>query len=695
MHGYQNRFFLRNSKVMIILGWALMLGGPSVAPGQSGQDGSKSNASSLNEPKPSGTTAGSGVEPVHVMKEVVVIGQGEMPLFVVPSPRDVLARPLTESPGLETATTIVGKEEIEWLNAYTIVDAMKYVPGAWTESRGRKEKQLFSLRGQRYPYPGYLMDGAWFREFTEATYFLNAACVERLEITRSISDLLLTPGGMAGNINIVPRAYTRPETEVRTEYGSFNTLLEQVSHGDALGKGAYGLGLGYHHTDGPEGKNAAENVVDVYGRVLYPVTPRLQLSLMGYFMDGNRQLKVAEPPASPANQARVERFDPMRYYFLVGKARFEADDWAATELTVNYGDRRFEGHRVGTADWVEKDYELGGRLIESLTLFEENHLRFGGLYNHWETPTGKRFYVGNPGNLDTYAGTITDEQQFGRLTADVGYRFSRTYYREFGGFNVEGEQSAALKTVKVRDEWDDPLHTVNAGLKYQLSEPFALLANVAWGQIASQPGMLTAALTRPGTETRFQYDVGVKWDWHPLGQLCLTGFFVDQQNAPLATSAKRTVNGVDFVLFENTDAESYGVELDLRSKRFDSGFQFFLNSVLMTTRRVEKGLWKTELEVPEVILGGGVSYLYRRLEVDLLAKHLGGYENNRFLAAGAPPAALGDFTELSATLNFYFGKAWQHRVFFTVDNFTDDRYSTVPGYPDEGRQFRGGLRLKF
>lgn len=695
MHGYQNQIRHRNFRVMIVLGSALLLGGSSGALGQSGQDGSKSNASSLNEPKPSVATAGSGAEPVHIMKEVVVIGQGEMPLFVVPSPRDVLARPLTESPGLETATTIVGKEEIEWLNSYTIIDAMKYVPGAWTESRGRKEKQLFSLRGQRYPYPGYLVDGAWFREFSEASFFLNAATVERLEITRSISDLVLTPGGMAGNINIVPRAYTRPETEVRSEYGSFNTFLEQISHGDALGKGSYGLGLGYHHTDGPENKNAAEDVVDFYGRVLYPVTPKLQLSLMGYLMDGNRELKLAEAPASPANQARVESFDPMRYYLLVGKARFEASDQAVTELTLNYGDRRFEGHRVGVPDWMEKDTELGVRLIESLELFEENHLRFGGMYNHWKSPTGKRFYVGNPGDLHTYAGTITDEQQFGRWTVNAGYRCSRTYYREFGGFNVEGEQSAALKTVKVQDDWDDPLHTVNGGVKYQLSEPFALLANVAWGQIASQPGMLTAALTRPGTETRLQYDVGLKWDWKPLGQVCLTGFFVDQQNAPLATSRSVMAGGLPFVLFENADAENFGIELDLRSRRFDTGFQFFLNSVLMTTRRMEKGLWRTELEVPEVVLGGGVSYLYKRLELGLLGKHVGGYENGRFLAAGAPPAALGDFTELSATLNFYFGKAWQHRVFFTVDNFTDDRYSTVPGYPDEGRQFRGGLRLKF
>jgi hypothetical protein len=102
--------------------------------------------------------ARSSSEKIPTLGKVLVTGERETSLFVVPLPRDLIERPLTESPGLETATTIVGREEIEWLNSCTIVDAMKYVPGAWTETRGRKEKQLFSLRGQRYPYPGYLVD---------------------------------------------------------------------------------------------------------------------------------------------------------------------------------------------------------------------------------------------------------------------------------------------------------------------------------------------------------------------------------------------------------------------------------------------------------------------------------------------------------------------------------------------------------
>jgi hypothetical protein len=61
------------------------------------------------------------------------------PLYFKPNPEPFLS--LTESPGLDTATSVVGRQEIESLHADSVVDALKYVTGAWTESRGRKVKQ--------------------------------------------------------------------------------------------------------------------------------------------------------------------------------------------------------------------------------------------------------------------------------------------------------------------------------------------------------------------------------------------------------------------------------------------------------------------------------------------------------------------------------------------------------------------------
>jgi hypothetical protein len=103
---------------------------------------------------------------VYRLPDITVTAPDDSDYTALPE-RDLIVRPMTESPGLDTAMSVIGRKEIEEQRAYSVVDAMNYVPGAWTETRGRKVKQFYSVRGQRYPYPGYLVDGAWFREFHE------------------------------------------------------------------------------------------------------------------------------------------------------------------------------------------------------------------------------------------------------------------------------------------------------------------------------------------------------------------------------------------------------------------------------------------------------------------------------------------------------------------------------------------------
>jgi len=316
------------------------------------------------------------------------------------------------------------------------------------------------------------------------------------------------------------------------------------------------------------------------------------------------------------------------------------------------------------------------------------------MLNHWVSPTGKRFYVGRRGDLRTYAGVIVDEHRFDRLTVNAGYRCARTYVNDFGGFDVEGS-AAGLRSVRVSEEWEDPLHTVTAGAAYRLTDVLSLHGNLSWGQIAARQGMLNAALETPSNETRTKFDLGIKRAWDGFGEAILTGFYVHQKDAPLLSSAFVTVDGVDHGLYENADRDNYGVELDVRSKRFKSGFQFFFNAVAMQTRRERDGDWVRDKEVPQFILGGGVSYLFKNLEIAVQAKQVCPYENDRFLPGGSDPAPLGDFTDVSSKVTWHFGDDKQHEVFFGVDNICNKQYSTVNGYPDDGIRFKGGLSLRF
>jgi len=645
-----------------------------------------------------GAAAGPDGEPADErVPDVVIKGEREKrdkdDRFIDLPPRDVIKRPMSESPGLDTSFSVISADEISWLDATSIVDAMKYVPGGWTETRGRKVKQFFSVRGQRYPYPGYLIDGAWFREFHETNYFFSAANVQRIEILRSSAALLLSPGGMTGMINIIPRTYDQRETRIDAVYGRFNTWKTQVSHGDRLSEDfSYGVGLGYNHTAGPDHLNARENMTNLYGRVVGRPWDDLEVSLSTYVLFGDRELRLAKPPASNNLQRRIDSFDPIKMYYMVGKARYQPNDLTSTEVVVNYACRNRDGYRVGQADWTERDYEYGARIVQSQALSDANVLRAAAMYNHWVSPTGKRFYVGRRGDLQTIAGVLVDEHNFGRLKVNVGYRGAVTYINDFGGFNIEGS-AAGLRTIAVERDWEDPLHTVTAGASYEIVEGLALLGNAAWGQIASAPGMLNAALERPGTETRTKLDLGVKQVWENFGKVVVTGFYVVQDDAATLSGGVITVGGEDYGLYQNVDKDNFGVEVEVKSKRLETGTQFFANATAMQTRRRNAGEWVKDKEVPAYILGGGISQILGDFDLSLFAKHVSAYENQRFLPGGSAPVGLADYVEVSGKVTYSFGPDGRHKVFAAVENICDRNYSTVVGYPHDGTLFKIGLTL--
>ena len=115
----------------------------------------------------------------------------------------------------------------------------------------------------------------------------------------------------------------------------------------------------------------------------------------------------------------------------------------------------------------------------------------------------------------------------------------------------------------------------------------------------------------------------------------------------------------------------------------------------MQTNRTVDGDWEMDEEVPEFILGGGGSYLFRDFELSALVKQVSDYENQRFLPGGSEPVPLGDYIEVDVKLSYYFGSEKENSVFFRVDNLNDKKYSTVVGYPDEGRRYTTGVSLVF
>lgn len=646
-------------------------------------------------------TAARGAVPPTQLPEMIVTGersaveQGANSIFRAMPSRDLQKQPLSESPGLDPATTIIGAEEIRWRNTPLLLDAMEFAPGAWTETRGRKEKQFFSMRGQRYPYPDILIDGAWFRSFTETAYHFSAANLGQIQALRSSAGLLLTPESLGGAINLQPREYLAPELQLDASFGTRRTTRNHINYGDGSDRFGYAVGAGFYHTDGPTGRNARENVADWFGRVQGKPADALTLSLTAFALYGDRELETALPPADLATRSRIEAYDPFRNHIVIGKLRVKESDTAVTELIANFAHREYTFHQTPPlAAAMERDWEYGLRATQTFQPARANTLRFSGLFSRWECPTGKRFFWPRPADLWTYTAGVVDEQALGRCTLNLGYRLSQTYYAEFGGYAIEGS-AGRLNTVRTTDTWEDPLHTLSAGASVAMNNHWALFGNSTWGHVAAPLSALTTSLTRPENETRTKLDLGLRGAWPAYGEVTFTAFGVYQDATTIyANDTRRGPDGQPVALVRNGVARSYGLELETRTRRFDRGTQLFLNLVAMRTDLHAAGGWVRDREVPQIILGGGGSHRWRNWELTFLAKHVGRYENDRFVTP-AVPMALANFVNLSADLAYWLGKDHRSKIHLGADNLRDERYSTVNGYPNAGLSVSGGMSLVF
>src|SRR5512140_1514442 len=150
--------------------------------------------------------------------------------------RSLLREPYTEPFSLLPVISTVNVGQIRKQGATTVIDAMSYIPGGLIETRGRQVKQFFSVRGQKYPYPDYALNGIWQQEFEELPYFISASDIEKIEIVRSSAALLTGLSGVEGVVNIKTREYTRPETSLEMEYGSNNAIHTHLSNGNKIGR---------------------------------------------------------------------------------------------------------------------------------------------------------------------------------------------------------------------------------------------------------------------------------------------------------------------------------------------------------------------------------------------------------------------------------------------------------------------------
>ena len=613
------------------------------------------------------------------------------------SPLSRMDNPQLESASLQTSVSRIEREQIESQGAKTVMDALDYMPGGWTETRGRKEKQLFSVRGQRYPYPEYAIDGALFREFYEMPYFLSAEDVQRVEVVRSSAALLTGISGLAGIINIVPREYEQTETRWLAEYGSLNSYRVHVSRGQKIGALSYGLGLGGSGTDGPEGRHGAERMLNLFANTGWNPSSKISVRATAFYAHGKRELVQAEPPAADQYRTALQRFDPVDEVAGNIKILYRPADWASTQFSLGYSNRHnmFVAETNGSSQETrDYDHEWNLNLIQSLALSKKNVLRVGANYNHWIAPYGKRFYSGRRSDLETYSVAVADEHSIGRLLLDGGLRYQRTYINEYGAFNIEGTSTAFRKVPSIVNQWEPGQLSGSLGGTCYLTDQLSLRANFLAGSIEPRRGTLSVDLTAPRTEHRKMWDLGFHVIRDEFGEFSLTGFLIRQSDAIALSGLTKTVNGRIMELYENRDQDSKGIEIDFRSRPIYQNISMFFNLTAMESSLRSGPVAQRDAEKPQVIIGAGVLARRWGFDYNVFWKHISDYESSRF-AQSALPQPLGGFNTVNMTVGRALGGNEKIRIYLEVTNIGNSRYSTVVGYPDYGRRVNVGIRQMF
>lgn len=611
---------------------------------------------------------------------------------------EILNTPSLEPLSIDLTTTTISKEEIRRTASKTIIESMAYAPGAFIETRGRKVKQFFSVRGQKYPYPEYSINGVWQREFHETPYFFSTANVEKIEIIRSSAALLHGLSGMAGIVNIVTKKYSKPETIAELEYGSFNSIHTFLSHSGQKKSLNYSFNLGYDKTDGPPGQHAKEKILNTYGTLEWNPSDKVSITANIFHLNGMRQFMQAQYPAAAGLIGRLESYDPFISSTVSLKASVKKNEKSTLEIQTYYTDRRPEFiNEVSGITETEYDTEVGVNILESISLGKSNILRFGALYNHWKAPNGKRFYVGRESELQTVSGVITDEQNIGKFNINGGVRWVKTYINEFGAFNIDGSGSAFKQVDPIKDEWQAFSLQMTGGAVYALNKQSMISLNMVSGSIKPREGSLDENLNTPENEYRTMLDLGYKITSSNLSSIVLTGFYVNQNKAIIYSGEIIELEQGRIVeLYENVNQFQYGIELEAKSPRmFKRSTNIFFNLTGMKSMLMEENESIKNSELPELIFNTGLNVQLYDIDLNLYANYSSEFFSTRFADKSVGPVSLGGYFRIDLNLGYSFGIEDNWRIYCSVKNLSDVNYSTVVGYPNPGRRINVGVNYHF
>jgi len=593
---------------------------------------------------------------------------------------------------------VVTKEEIELANIETATQAVRQIPGVYAQGGFGWVKESAKLQGLDPQYTLLLLDGQKLRGAPKYSADLSqfpAEMIERVEVIKGPASALYGSDAMSGVVNVITRtAPAKPAYSASAAFGTNNTRIYKLSHGDRVKQFSYFLSYSRRESDGepytvlgnPDSTdrdtlaNWDKFKDEVFqGTFGYDFSPTIRLILK----PGYSRREQSEDYMIPEQERRT----------LNACVNWQINSTSALKARVSWFDHKRVMLKGG---YIEKPTDIEHELYEA----ELN-------YN---TMVSKNFLT-------------------------IGYHYCEEYHThfKFDTLQVKGTRSQFTNSVFIQDEINfNPLNTVLgvrvdnhdkwgtlvnpcAGLLYRLTEGIRLRGSV--GSAFKEPPMChlyTVELFQSSRWVRANPDLEPEKSWgYQIGVEYDAGRGINAMVSLFRNDIKGMIEQYDtgdskydplygtcpVYSYKNID-EVYSQGLELTANyQFSSWGSSRLGYTWLESKDKVSGAelfynpkHKLNLELETRIDRFGLGF---NLRGEYIGKRWG-YQS----AAGCPGMAAEPVPERLDSYSLAHIKVKKEiskhaHLFLSVNNAFDEKYYEW-GYREmPGREFLGGLKLKF
>ncbi len=606
--------------------------------------------------------------------------------------------------------TQIGKTEIEKSDAATISELGKFVPSVKLQTNSRGES-LFYLRGSGERQLSLFFDGVplnipWDNRIDLSLVPTDA--IEGISVTKGIPSIVYGANALAGVINISSKEHSTKDgnRKFTTQFGENSFKRFSGNWLGMSGKFTYLLSGSYKTTDGynlPQNKtrplsnpgrlriNSDSKNISTFAKLKYQPGDFSDINFSVSYINAEKGV----PAETDVNKPRYWRYPLWQKLSLNlnGSNRFgekKANIFAYSFSVTNFkmDINQYKDISYTALDDIEKDKDLVlyGRLIYTRLFGISSILKLSA--SGFNTLHKESFLQNNYAEL-SYSQNV--------FSFGSEYEFIKSKYSFTAGVSLDG--ASYPKTG------DKPFKDVN--LDYSVNTSFIYSFNSAWmfqfnaGRKTRFPtlresfsGALGRFVPNPELKSESAVTIETSLDYVYSKVSANVNFFFTKLNDGIV---RQSLPGKQFKRINKDAIRTMGIELTSSlqlSHKLKTTVNFtYLNSFAKSTA----GTYADTLEYkPAFVAGFNVDYeiikqLFALVEFNFVGKEFGLQEGNTFFKK-LPEYGLFN-ARFSYTFNLY--KNSKLETYFRVNNIFDSLYYTQWSLPNAGRQFFGGVSLRF